>query len=409
MKKLIVFLVAGLALSACKSKDSYVRGPAIHTQDPSIIVTPIREGATGTAQIFSNPKVDILFVIDDSQSMLPYQQRLQANVHRLVESLAQAKSLDVRIAVTQIWDDNRYSTGVVPPKCTLPDGSQHVNYVADGAALPLKLPQGDSYKTFSGRAFVSPQEPGAKEVLENSIVLGVQDLIKNKPGQCESGPEVESVLGPIHESLFSTYNKDFWRDDSLKVFMVLSDAKEGSNETAESLDTLIRAVTHAEPIGPQDKYRVYVAGMKPGTRTSSSCKPDPGFGRPAVIPDHEIAKLARLSDGEIFSICDANYGDELAKFADDIKKATLKNREYALQPVDINPNLPKDKQFKLKLGDVELKQGGLAFNSKGEQVITNGGDWAYDLQHDKVIVRGDFWNDHPGQGITISYVPVPNS
>lgn len=432
MKRLISFALIGLVLAACKARDADLVQPAKTTVTPNIVVTPIKEGATGEAQVLLTPKVDILFVIDDSASMNLYIDLMKANIHRLVESLSQAKSLDVRIAVTQIWDRTRYTTGVVPPMCTDEKGVLHRNYISDGAALPLKLANGQEDKDHN---FVSTSDADATGTLEASILIPVQDpkTFTSPDGvKCQSGPIVEDVFSPIRASLTNDYNKNFWRADSLKVFMVLSDAKDASGISAKSLDNYIRkqlgVVDKNGRVlqGHQDAYRVYIAGSKPGTRIDKDakpgitkvdlnhCRPDYGFQDPktkvwpSAVPQHEIAKLADLSNGEMFSICDPNYGDELAKFSDDIKKVALKNKRIDLNfPVDINPKLPADKQFKLKLGDTELKQGQLDYDrATGTEIITNGADWAYDNQHDQVVVRGDFWNDHPNAAISVVYVPV---
>lgn len=432
MKRLILFALLGLMMAACKARDADLVPPAKTTVMPDVVVTPIKEGATGEAQVYSAPKVDILFVIDDSASMNLYIDLMKRNVHRLVESLAQAKSLDVRIAVTQIWDRTRYTTGIVPPFCTDEKGDLHRNYISDGAALPLKLPNGQGDKDHN---FVSTTETGATDILESSILIPVQDpkTFTSPSGvRCESGPIVEDVFSPIRASLTSDYNKNFWRPDSLKVFMILSDAKDASGISAQALDNYIRkslgVVDKDGRVlkGHQDAYRVFIAGSKPGTKVDPTakpgitkvdlnhCRPDYGFQDrvskrwPRVVPNHEIAKLAALSNGEMFSICDPNYGDELAKFGDDIKGVALRNKHIQLNaPVDINPKLPPEKQLKLKLGDTELKQGQLYYDPQtGAELISDHADWAYDNQHDRVVVRGDFWNDHPGAGITVVYVPV---
>lgn len=420
MKRIILLLAVGATLSAliaCKSRDADLAPQGKVTLTPSKIVTPIKVGATGQAQIFSAPKVDIVFVMDNSLSMQPAQDLLKANVHYLVESLAQAKSIDVRIAVTTIWDKERYRPDKVAPSCTNADGTSVFNYFGPGAALPLKMPAGleadARFKKFEGQRFLNPTEDGAKEVLEASILVGTV-LVQDQPGKCEQGPIVESVLYPISKSLKSSHMKDFWREGSLKVFIVLSDAQEATNLTAERVDRDIRKALAITPEdkkkitgGKQDMYRVYVAGMKPGVPVSR-CKADfGGFKGASSIPDHEIAKLARLSGGEIFSICDKDYGNKLAGFGEDIKRATLKNQIYKISPVNVNPKLPKEKQLKVMLGDQPLTQGQIQPDATGEPKIMGNADWGYDLIHDQIVVRGDFWNDHPGAGLTVLYVPAP--
>lgn len=402
------FLALTTIVAGCHAKDPDVIG-----QPAPVVYSALHQGASSNDKITADPQVDILFVIDDSESMDKYQDRLKANVHQFVGAFANTKAIDWHIGVTQIWDSSRYSTGKVPPACKNADGSTHLNYMGPGALLPLKAPvgQGALLSTFDKQYLTD--KAGFESVLEESLTIGVQHLIKNQPGKCESGPEVEEVLTPIWFSfqpeIVQQYNTGFWRADSFKVFMVLSDAKEGSILKAEYLDSQIRAWANAPALGPQNKYRVYVAGMIPGTRITSDCKPDPGFALSSgVIPEHEIAKLAELSGGKMLSICSKNYGSELANFGQEIKRATLQNKHVKLAaPPDMNTDkLPEKSRFALKFQGQPLTRGSLAVDrATGTESIT-GGDWAYDPQQNEVVVRGTFWEDHPKAEIDIQYVPV---
>ena len=414
MKKLIAVAVFSLVLTACKASDPSVVGPP--TQKAPVVYPLLHQGTPRDAPVTFDPKVDILFVIDDSQSMEKYQQRLKDNVRQFVAAIAKSGAIDFHIGVTQVWDSTRYSTGKVPPSCTEADGTVHINYVGFGALLPLKAPPGkESLLGPFDKRFISKQ-PGFESVLEQSILIGVQELIKanaKKTVPCESGPEVEEILTPIWASFqadaVSKFQPNFWRPDSLKVFMILSDAKEGSNLTAKFVDSTSRKWTGAPAKGPQDKYRVYVAGMVPGTTVNgSTCRPDFGFKlTDNTIPNHEIAELARLSGGKILSICDSDYGQKLAGFGDEIKMATLKN---VRQKLEFRPNrnetqLPESKRFQLKFKGERLKEGGLSIDLKtGKETITGGADWAYDTQTNDVVIRGNFWDENPKASIDIVYV-----
>ena len=52
-----------------------------------------------SGQLFYNNKVDILFVVDNSKSMLQYQQRLSARMQDMVTTLNDLK-MDYQVAVT---------------------------------------------------------------------------------------------------------------------------------------------------------------------------------------------------------------------------------------------------------------------------------------------------------------------
>ena len=104
-------IIAGFALliAACHSQDPDVVG-----QPGPLAYTAIHQGASSADTITANPQVDILFIIDDSDSMLNHQLLLQQNVHTLVQEIASTNAIDFHIGVTQIWDSHRNGPNVPP-------------------------------------------------------------------------------------------------------------------------------------------------------------------------------------------------------------------------------------------------------------------------------------------------------
>lgn len=417
--KLLPFLL--LVLAACRNQSADVAPP------------PTEYGITGTGGLRVTeryiPKVDIVFIVDNSTSMLVHQTKLGEGIDQFVQAIANTKNIDFHIGVMQIWDTERFKR--IPPSC--PDG--RVNYeVANGVPLiggllPLRGPD-ELLKSFNSR-FIT-RAPGFEQVLSASIKIGVNDL--DKVSSCQKGPEVEEIFTPLVASFRENHsvNQGFWRPDSFKVFVILSDAYEGSaNLTAADVDQNIRDWLGAPlkdrsengAVIPQNKFRVYAVTVLPDqVNGQNGCKADPGFHLKVgeKVPDHPIAQLARLANGSdsgLLNICDESYGSKLLQFGNEIRKQTLK-------PVRINidsaPNfntkdLKAEKQFTVKIGSEVLKRGRYVYDRKTGNPGIADGDWDYrwwkdnnGTIHREVVVRGDLpqWDKNPNLGIHVTFAPV---
>ena len=107
-KKIRRSLLVALLLSplACQTQSPPLVSPPEPPPPPEIYVAN-QAVAEPTNNSFV-PKLDILFVIDDSQSMAPHQKRLVHNISRFVESFAVEDFIDFHIGVVSIWDSVRY-------------------------------------------------------------------------------------------------------------------------------------------------------------------------------------------------------------------------------------------------------------------------------------------------------------
>jgi hypothetical protein len=132
-----------------------------------------------------NNKVDILFMVDNSSSMLQYQRRLESQVDRLVLSLNQ-KALDYRIAV--VTSDLR--------------------------------PGGSGGRLIGSPSYLTSLTPNIQNLLRSRIVLG------------QTGSDIESGLGSIRQALSSVSGSKFLRSDALLAMVILT------NEDDYSLGTI---------------------------------------------------------------------------------------------------------------------------------------------------------------------------
>ncbi len=432
--KLALALSSLLTLAACETHSPPLTGP-VRPAEAQIEYKGTEVSADGLTVEYDS-RVDILFIIDDSRSMKNHQKNLSQNIHRFVESIAKVGAIDFHIGYTVSHDSTRYGS-VVPRTC--PDGK--VNWEDPGALRPLKGPEELLPK--DGRRFVTNQDD-FKVILQQSLDPEINtDLVKDlvdpdpaKPEICASGPELEEFFTPLlgsitDQNLMATTNKNFRREGAFFVAVIVSDAKDASGITPESVALQIAKATGSSERGRQ-KFRVFSVAFPPGmeigtaTRLHNSCKPDPAFKNPSIDvngkaisswpqrhvigPDENpLAVLASLTEdensdsgGQVLSICSNNYGESLAKFGTQIRQDALRDLTLELPrrwEITADPN----KDLKVKLGEVELIEETLN-NQDVAQWRRNEGDVSVTIYGQKIN-----WEQYPGAKIQISYTPALDS
>ncbi len=137
----------------------------------------------------TRPQLDLLFVIDDSNSMETHQNNLAAAMSDFVRELAHLDLLDYRIAVTPIYDsqryfkrgqvgDNRYEEGVTEWSRPLNGEANFVaqrNFYRLGALLPLMDHNTNSIKRPIQRFATSDTDLGD---LEKTLKVGAQEYVE---------------------------------------------------------------------------------------------------------------------------------------------------------------------------------------------------------------------------------------
>ncbi len=390
LTKFLMAAAATTALTSCKSSNPPLTGPA-RPPLPKIeykVVETIQDSVVAEF----DTRVDILFIIDDSRSMERHQKKLSENINAFINEIAKIKAVDFHIGYTVAHDSGRYDGGKVPRTC--PDGSDLngrdsslPNWEDAGSLRPLKGPT----QSLNGRRYVTPEDDyrtilkASLDPLQNKFL--VKDLIDKTPDQpkvCPYGPQEEELFTPLlgavtNPLVINGVNKGFRRDGALFIAIMVSDAKDASGKTAQEVKRRIEEVVGDTP--DKRRFRAFAVAIKPGldigpgSKTWSSCRPDPAFasGRDKrgnyiftrhTVKDEEnpLAVLAKLTESEdsagvdqVLSICDENYGSELAKFGKLITQDALTNVELQLnRRWDVsNP----DKALKVFIGDQELTQG----------------------------------------------------
>ncbi len=129
MKNVIIvaiYFTAFMLVSACSPESAtlYSQKPPepvpVYTPPPEPVIPPdtvvgrqefkwISEDG-GQSQLDFNPQVDILFVIDNSDSMKSAQDNLFRNVDQFTSNIAKNKMIDYHIGAVSVWDSSeRYA------------------------------------------------------------------------------------------------------------------------------------------------------------------------------------------------------------------------------------------------------------------------------------------------------------
>lgn len=161
----------------------------------------------GGRQLESKPQVDILFVIDNSDSMRSAQEKVSANIHKFSNEIANTKMIDYHIGVISVWDYSKRFTEHRPDNLGI------------GDLRPVKGAGGDQTQRFVTR--------NETPLLAATLNIGVQ-------AYKDGGPEVEEFFGPLAAALDKTghgaANEGFFRPEAQLVVIFMTDADEPPEE-----------------------------------------------------------------------------------------------------------------------------------------------------------------------------------
>jgi hypothetical protein len=323
-----VFSGGAIALSACAPSHQTLQSPPL--SDPKAAI----QSANVVAQVVQPRKVDILFVIDTSESMDVHQDRVRAHIEKFVGSFKNHVDLDFHIGVVSIWDSRTYSSP-----------NQKVTPYPLGQLRPLKDPSQPGAH-LPGPQYVT-RSPNFAQVLGESLDIGVEHF---KDG----GPQKEELFSPIMPALTQAQNADFYRADANLAIILLTDADDSTpNLTASQLRDQLVALKG----GNADMVSVYAI-----LSIGKSCPVDPGrVEDDGTIRDPiNIQGLVEMTGGSIANLCQTsedNFGSQLAKIGSSIES---KGSSLVLIPLSLRPDpttfqvvyiLPNGKVVYLVAGD----------------------------------------------------------
>lgn len=263
-----------MTLTACGSQNPDLQAQVLGTEQAT--------ESGGQIQDVREPKVDILFVVDNSGSMKAYQEKMAKNIELFANEFFDTTRINYRIGVVPVYDSDYLNDETV-----YRSGKRKMNPL--GELVELKgLPESEGQKPL----FITRETPNPKEVLKQTVVLGTQ-----------WGPEAEQSFSPVlavtNPTLNQQKNANFYEKDAYLAVILLTDADDvtpglSGSDLYEKLKT--------EKGG--DGSKILIAAAIPRT-----CPSQDAPGPVKAIPD-----LINASGGMIADLCSDSFGAQLAKF-----------------------------------------------------------------------------------------------
>jgi hypothetical protein len=224
-------------------------------------------------------KVDFLFVIDNSISMLPEQTALTAAFPGFIQAIENSLTTDDHILVTDTdllgWctPGNCANPNNLHPTCEGPDSYACTVQLEEcdvtlGAGVVKPAGQGASNTfcdPFGGNRYIIETEPNKLDTFDCMAHVGLAGFPQERPMDAI----VQAVSDPLN--MQGGCNEGFLRDDAILVVTFISDDDGNSevNTPQEAFDAVVAAKGG-------DLDRIVVLGLTPGE--DNNCSFTPGAG-----------------------------------------------------------------------------------------------------------------------------------
>ncbi len=265
---LLIPIILTLFVSACSKHAVDKLDEAARPQIES------KDKVKGVSLTFE-PKVDILFVIDDSGSMNTHQRNMSRQVDKFTNKIAQNFLLD-------------YHIGVV---------TTSMDVFSDGAGHLLGTPP-----------WIQKTTPNKEAEL----------AARMQPGSNGSGDEkfFEPVMAALSPPVIDGVNKGFYREDAFLAIVYITDTGVDEAVTAKAAyDFLVNLKK-----GDDNKLAAYAALVTPGNPLGCRYDSEWGNGIAILIRFLSYFETFGSSTGKnYFDLCSPNFGSELAKIGEDLE------------------------------------------------------------------------------------------
>ncbi|MCB0361146.1 MAG: hypothetical protein KDD35_00400, partial [Bdellovibrionales bacterium] len=195
------------------------------TAPPPSYQTDFKKGAT--IEIEYNPKLDVLFIIDNSKSMENEQAALIEAMDRFVDSFGENSLVDFRVGAISVFDSRKRALFQAQGLCR-PEGTEKVE--GDGKV--------ECYPNGRLRAPFVSRDTGTKESLRQALQIGTLDT---KDG----GPRFEEIFSSILAAFNPEMNREngnFIREDSRVVVIIVTD--EGDLSPQLGVESFLAELKH---------------------------------------------------------------------------------------------------------------------------------------------------------------------
>lgn len=341
MKSLILLAILVSTMTACNNK---TKNPRL--QAPLVTPVEVTIGA-GETKVISEPKVNILFVVDNSGSMKDHQAKLKANIDSFADRFFDNPRIDYKIGVVPVYDRRYLDDKTVYQ----PSGVRKMNPFGELVALKDKNGQ-----VIEGAPFITRETPDAQNVLKNTVAIGTQ-----------WGPEAEESFSPVMEvisnqELNKTKNAGFYDKDAHLVVIFLTDADDATPEmTASSFYQDLLAAKGG------DANKVLIAAALPSVKTSmASCKLD-GNG-----PQYQFPELVRISGALVADLCSNSFGQKLAAFGEKLVQRVAVQR--------VNLGFTPEESISLSYGTPEMTP------EQRQQIPRSRNGFLLDPEHNQILI-----------------------
>lgn len=269
-----------------------------------------------------NPKVDILFVIDNSGSMQPAQNNLSRNAALFADGISKASLLDYHIGVlTTDMEDCRDHCGRL-------------------VGFPAYLEKGN---------------PDFVRILARKMQVGIEGSAYEKM--------FAPVIAALSPPLDGTFNRGFYRQDAFLAVIFITDAKDQSRHTAQDLFQFLKTKK-------VDPNRVLAYGVIRTLAEEKSCNSSEDLD--GKLEDFLGAVVnGGVNQKNILSLCTEDYGTKLAEFAKDIVKRTAGTVKLS--------RIPNEKTIRVFYGTQEIpndpEKGWVYQPSTNSILLADGIEW----------------------------------
>lgn len=320
---------------------------------------------TKLQQILVQPKVDILFVMDDSGSMIPKQKTLGENIDKFAMAIAKDSGIDFHVGVTAIWDTRIYAV----QKREYGHGEFRRLKDPNGHFLPESfgrfVSSKDDYDSYLTKQGVDiSKKPGWVQVIAATVKIGIDPYNPNWQKDHKGGPDNEEVFSPVKAALEdpmkSGPNKNFRRDDAQLVVMFVTDTDaymkdshtgERFDLTSDQLVEFLKKHVQTDNLETlQKKVTVIGALARDG---DPDAEKDPsirrnlgGLGRP-----ENILRFIGDMGGRWMGLLDKDYGIKMASLGELVRQKSLQKPRVSLNAV------PEKGTEKVTVNGVDLIHG----------------------------------------------------
>ena len=363
-------LVSGLATVACSPENPRLTAPQVKYG-----VVP-QQAAVSVKR--TTPKVDILFVIDDSGSMDDEQAALSKNIDKFTESLANQSGIDFHIGAVAIWDTitykdmkKDYAQGQLR-RLKYPDGSP----MPEGTE-PFVSSQKDYDSELAQKGFKPSKEPGWLQVLRASLKIGTEAYNEKWETEHKGGPNYEEVFSPVKaalsEPMRSGANVGFRRTDAHLVTIFITDADasvRNADGTAFDLSSGELADFLRAELG--ERYQDEVTAIGVLSRSTDDPKerdPSIRYASKGSTEAVNIQSFIRHFGGRWMGLRDKNYGVALGEMGRYVRSRTLNRPKVDLE------SIPEWGTIKVRLN--------------GEALEPGDSGWLYDDVRNSIVITRD--------------------